>query len=77
MNSRPVNYVPRLKRGNAIPVVAVSPQGNTHLYPSISEFVTDVDSLGESKRRTATRRVAEGGGYVGGWYVQDLRGYRG
>ncbi len=77
MKSRPISYIPRLNRGNSIPVVAVSPQGNSHIFPSITEFVTDVDGLGASLRRTATRRVATGGGYVDNWYVTGLRGYNG
>lgn len=76
MNSRPTDSIPRLARGNARPIVAISPRGRTHIYPSISEFVRDVESLDDSQRRTATRRVATGGGYVGNWYVTDLRGYR-
>lgn len=77
MYSRPVNEIPRLNRGNSRPVVAVSPRGNRHIYPSITEFVTDVDSIDASQRRTANRRVAAGGGYINGWFVTDLRGYRG
>ena len=76
-NSRPTSYVPRLTRGNAIPVVAISPMGGSHVYSSITEFVSDVEGLDISQRRTATRRVADGGGYVGNWYVTDLRGFRG
>lgn len=77
MKSRPVSYIPRLNRGNSIPVVAISPQGNNHIFPSISEFVRDVEALDESQTRTATRRVAAGGGYIENWYVTGLRGYRG
>ena len=77
MNSRPTSFIPKLRRGNSIPVVAVSPRGNTHIYPSITEFVRDVESLDLSQRRTANRRVAAGGGYVENWYVTELRGYRG
>lgn len=77
MNSRPVSYVPTLTTGNAIPVVAVSPRGNRHIYPSITEFVRDVESLEISQRRTANRRVTAGGGYVGSWYVSGLRGFNG
>ena len=77
MNSRPVSYIPKLTRGNSIPVVATSPRGNTHVYPSISEFVRDVKAIDNSKRRTANRRVTDGGGYIANWYVTELRGYRG
>jgi len=76
-NSRPTSYVPMLVRGNAIPVVATSPRGGEHIYPSISEFVRDVEGLDVSQRRTANRRVTDGGGYVDGWYVTELRGFRG
>ena len=76
-NSRPTSYIPTLTRGNAIPVVAISPLGGSHVYPSITAFVDDVEGLDFSQRRTATRRVADGGGYVGNWYVTDLRGFRG
>lgn len=76
-NSRPAKYIPRLARGNAIPVVAISPRGNAHVYPSVTEFVRDVESLSLSQRRTANRRVASGGGFVGNWYVTELRGFRG
>ena len=75
MNSRPASYIPKLARGNSIPVVAVSPRGNSHIYPSISEFVRDVEALDPSQRRTASRRVASGGGYIENWYVAELRGY--
>lgn len=80
-NSRPVSITSRrmkaLKRGNSIPVVAISPRGNTHIYPSITEFVRDVEGLESSQRRTANRRVTSGGGYVDNWYVTELRGYNG
>jgi len=76
-NSRPTSYVPTLVRGNAIPVVATSPLGGEHIYPSITEFVRDVEGLDVSQRRTANRRVASGGGYVNNWYVIELRGFRG
>lgn len=76
MNSRPTSYVPKLVRGNSIPVVAVSPLGNTHVYPSISEFVRDVKAINNYQRRTANRRVTDGGGYVNNWYVTELYGYR-
>jgi hypothetical protein len=75
MNSRPTSYIPKLSRGNSIPVVAVSPRGNTHIYPSITQFVRDVEGLDLSQRRTASRRVATGGGYIENWYVAELRGY--
>ena len=77
MNSRPVSYIPKLSRGNSIPVVATSPRGNMHVYPSISEFVRDVKAIDNSQRRTANRRVTAGGGYVENWYVTELRGYSG
>jgi hypothetical protein len=80
-NSRPVSISSRrtkaLNRGNSIPVVAISPRGNTHIYPSITEFVRDVEGLDNSQRRTANRRVTSGGGYVDNWYVTELRGYNG
>ena len=80
-NSRPVSitsrYTKALNRGNSIPVVAISPRGNTHIYPSITEFVRDVEGLDISQRRTANRRVTAGGGYIENWYVTELRGYRG
>jgi len=75
MNSRPTSYIPKLSRGNSIPVVAVSPLGNSHIYPSITSFVADVEGLDLSQRRTATRRVAAGGGYIENWFVTELRGY--
>ena len=75
MKSRPTNYIPTLERGNSIPVVAVSPRGNRHIFPSISEFTRDVQSIDFSQRRTANRRVSSGGGYLNGWYVTELRGY--
>jgi len=75
MNSRPTSYIPRLETGNSIPVVAVSPRGNRHIYPSISEFVRDVRAIDNSQRRTANRRVTAGGGYINNWYVTELRGY--
>lgn len=77
MNSRPTSYIPLLVRGNAIPVVATSPRGGEHIYPSITQFVRDVEGLDMSQRRTANRRVTAGGGYVDGWYVTELRGFRG
>ena len=77
MNSRPIGTIPTLRRGNAIPVVAESARGNRHIFSSITNFVSDVEGLTLSDRRTATRRVASGGGYVGNWYVTDLRGYNG
>ncbi len=81
MNSRPVSITSRrfkaLNRGNSIPVVAVSPLGNSHIFPSITEFVRDVEGLDMSQRRTASRRVASGGGYIENWYVTELRGYCG
>lgn len=76
MNSRPTSYIPKFESGNSIPVVAVSPRGNTHVYPSISEFVRDVQAIDNSQRRTANRRVTAGGGYINDWYVTGLRGYR-
>ncbi len=76
-NSRPVGLIPTLQRGNAIAVVAESTRGGKHVYPSITSFVSDVEGLTLSDRRTATRRVATGGGFVGSWYVTDLRGYNG
>ena len=76
-NSRPTSYIPMLVRGNSIPVVATSPRGGEHVYPSITEFVRDVEGLDVSQRRTANRRVTDGGGYVDGWYVTELRGFRG
>lgn len=75
MNSRPISYIPTLSRGNSIPVVAVSPLGNSHIYPSITQFVRDVEGLDLSQVRTATRRVATGGGYIENWFVTELRGY--
>jgi hypothetical protein len=77
MNSRPTSFIPRITRGNSVPVVAISPLGNSHIYPSITEFVRDVEGLDISQRRTANRRVAAGGGYIENWYVTDLRGFRG
>ena len=76
MNSRPTSFIPKLSRGNSIPVVAVSPLGNSHIYPSITQFVRDVEGLDLSQVRTATRRVATGGGYIENWFVTELRGYR-
>ncbi len=76
-NSRPTSIIPTLARGNAIPVVAISPMGGSHIYPSITSFVSDVEGLDLSQRRTATRRVTSGGGYVGNWYVTELRGFNG
>ena len=76
-NSRPTSIIPKLNRGNSVPVVAVRPPGGSHIYPSITEFVRDVEGLDLSQRRTANRRVSTGGGYVGNWYVTELRGYRG
>ncbi len=75
MNSRPTSFIPKLSRGNSIPVVAVSPLGNSHIYPSITQFVRDVEGLDLSQVRTATRRVATGGGYIENWFVTELRGY--
>jgi len=76
-NSRPTSVIPTLSRGNAVPVVAISPLGGSHIYPSITAFVDDVEGLELSQRRTATRRVTSGGGYVGNWYVTELRGFNG
>ncbi len=73
--SRPLTTIPTLRRGNSIAVVAESALGGRHVYSSITSFVSDVEGLTLSDRRTATRRVATGGGYVGNWYVTDLRGY--
>ena len=77
VRTRSYNFHPHIPRGNNVPVVAVSPYGNTHIYPSITEFVRDVEGLDVSQRRTANRRVADGGGYIGNWYVSGLRGYNG
>ena len=75
-NSRPTKYIPKLTRGHVVPVMAISPRGGTHIYPSISEFARDVEGINPNRRRTANRRVASGGGYVDGWYVTGLRGLR-
>ena len=72
--NRPTKYIPRLRRGHVVPVMAVSPRGGINIYPSITEFTRDVESINPNRRRTANRRVAEGGGYVDGWYVTGLRG---
>jgi len=60
-------------RPNSIPLLAVSPKGNIHYYPSISSFVRDVDSLGSSKRTTASRRISnQSGGLINSWFIRAI-----
>lgn len=68
--SRPICGPYRFYRPGAKAVVAVSPRGNEHVYPSIRAAVVDIDSISESQYRTAARRVAAGGGYIGNWYLE-------
>ena len=64
------NYVVRLKPGNAIPVLAINTNGEEFVYNSIRIFTQD--TVGLSKRSTAQRRVANGGGTVNGWWIEPL-----
>lgn len=71
MRSRPALKTYQLHH-NATPIIAISPQGNLHLYASVRAASLDIDSLGSTKTRTMQRRVSEGGGNVGGWYLTAL-----
>ena len=71
MRSRPVINKSQL-RHNATPVVAVSPNGNVHLYPSIVSASGDIAAIGATKTRSMQRLVAAGGGYMSNWYISAL-----